>query len=181
MSSGSRNHEISDVLAPPETFWKNFCSIGNFSRKLVSGVGLMHFGSIERILSQKKHLQQMLLSGSGRNFQDFRNFCTFSRKMLIDTRLDVTVEIQLSVCEGFPRNMLTTRVDLRSESLQTSEGQIREYLAPPETFWKNFCSIGNFSRKLVSCVDLMHFGPIERFLSPKNQFCPGGGAKLSMA
>ena len=54
--------------------------------------------------------------------------------MLIDTRLDVTALIQLSVCEGFPRNMLTTRVDLRSEGLQTTEGQIRDLLAPPETF-----------------------------------------------
>ena len=79
----------------------------------------------------------MLLSGSGRNFYDFRNFRKISQKMLIDTRFYVTVLIQLSVCEGFPRNILTARVDLRSEGLQTSEGQNRDLLAPSETLCEN--------------------------------------------
>ena len=47
-------------------------------------------------------------------------------------------------------------------------------LAPPDANMKNFGSIGNKIQKLVSGVDLMHFGPIDRFLSPKNFFDPGG-------
>ena len=48
-------------------------------------------------------------------------------------------------------------------------------LAPPDANIKNFCSIGNKIQKLVSGVDLMHFGPIERNLSPKNRIRPPPG------
>ena len=80
--------------------------------------------------------------------------------------------VQLGPLGVFPRHITSPRVDLGSVHLQTSEGQNCDLLAPPETFSHNFCSIGNFFQKWISGVGLMHFGPIERILSPKNQFRP---------
>ena len=87
----------------------------------------------------------------------------------------VVWNFQLGRWVVFPRNITSIRPDLRSDGLQTSEGQIRDFLAPPETFWKKFGSIGNKIQKWISGVDLMHFGPIERILSPKNEFAPPRG------
>ena len=122
----------------------------------------------------------MWLLGSGRNFYDFGHFQQYWAKYEA-----YKGNLAWSVCvlgemEVFPRHITSLGVDLGSVLLETSEGQNREYFAPPETFLKNFCSIGNFFRKWISGVDLMHFGPIERILSPKIDF-DRGGVKVSKA
>ena len=46
----------------------------------------------------------------------------------------VVWDFQIGRWVVFPRNITSIRPDLRSDGLQTSEGQIRDFLAPPETF-----------------------------------------------
>ena len=60
------------------------------------------------------------------------------------------------------------KVDLKMLISGQSKHDILLDRAPPDANIKNFGSIGNKIQKLVSDVDLMHFGPIDRFRSPKN-------------
>ena len=169
--------------------WENMCSTGNFFQKKcstrnifqkwISGVGLMHFGQIERILSPKNAFSKSCcMTGVeiSTEIDIFGHFHPPNAFMMCDMASGI---VRICLWEVFPQHILSPRVDLGSVLLQTSEGEIRIFLAPPETFFKKKCSTGNFFRKWISGVDLMHFGPIERILSPNYEFSRGGGLKLS--
>ena len=151
-------------------FFQNMCSTGNKIQKHVSGVGLMHFGPIERILSPKNAFPKCCFMAVVEISTEIDIFAIIERKWAYNMGHNRCSGVQLGPLGVFPRHITSPGVDLRSVHLQTSEGENCDFLAPPETFWHKKCSTGNFFRKRISGVDLMHFGPIERILRPKIDF-----------